>query len=521
MTARRPNILLFMTDQHRADHVGFGGNQIVRTPNLDALADRGRVFDRAYVANPICMPNRASIMTGMMPSGHGTRMNGIDLDWGINTFARVARKAGYKTGLVGKSHLQVMNDAAEAVRAILGSEPPEDGRRLGWPDGWADHERMDLWRQGDVEVPEDFYGFDHVRLTVFHSDLCSGHYYRWLLEKGVDPKNIQGRAVALDGDFGTQQVWRTSMPEELYPTTYVAEEAVSFLRDQEGSDDPFLLKVSFPDPHHPFTPPGRYFDMYDAADIPLPKTFYDPHDSSVPSLRKMTRNRGDGVHLMMPFSPTEDQFKRMAAAEYGMITMIDDAVGRVLTALEESGQADDTLIVFTADHGDMFGDHGLMLKVSLHYDACIRVPLVIAGPGVSSGRTDSFASSIDLCPTLIGAMGLEPYYGIAGHDLAPVLQEREASVRDHVLVEEQQIFPDPATGAPIDMLTLVTDEGRLTLRRGEELIGDLYDHGEDRDEMHNIYGDPASASLRTSMFERLVAAQMETSRALRKPVAQG
>lgn len=518
----RPNVLLIMTDQHRADHTGFGGNEVVRTPNLDALAARGRVFDRAFVANPICMPNRASIMTGRMPSQHGVPYNGISLDWGANTFARVAREAGYDTALIGKSHLQVMNDAPGVIQMMFGDDPPDDALRLGWHQGWDDLERMDRWRQGDVDVPQDFYGFDHVRLTIFHSDLCSGHYYQWLLSKGVDPKAIQGRAVAIEADTGTQQVWRTSMPEDLYPTTYVADEAVRFLEGRGGTDDPFLLKVSFPDPHHPFTPPGRYWDMYDPADIPLPETFHDPHARSVPSYKAMTQNRGDGPRLMMPFSPTEDQFRRMAAAEYGMITMIDAAVGRVIAALERTGQADDTIVVFTADHGDMFGDHGLMLKVGFHYEGCIRVPFFVTGPGIAPGRTDAFASSVDVCPTLIGAMGLRPYFGIHGHDLAPVLADPGASVRDGVLIEELQPYPDSSTGLPIDMRTLVTDEGRLTVRRAKEgaLLGDLYDHRADRAEMDNLYADPGAASLRARMTERLTAAMMEAGTPARRPVAQ-
>ncbi|MEE4201316.1 sulfatase-like hydrolase/transferase [Erythrobacter sp.] len=135
----RPNILVIMTDQHRADHTGFGGNRIVRTPNLDALASRGMVFDRAYVANPICMPNRATLMTGRMPSDHGVRFNGLSLDWGANTYARVAREAGYRTAMIGKSHLQIMNDAHEVIQRIFGDDPPADAERSGWPSGWDDY----------------------------------------------------------------------------------------------------------------------------------------------------------------------------------------------------------------------------------------------------------------------------------------------------------------------------------------------------------------------------------------------
>ncbi|MBD2841889.1 sulfatase family protein [Erythrobacter rubeus] len=516
----RPNILLIMTDQHRADHTGFGGNRVVQTPHLDGLAARGTVFDKAYVANPICMPNRASIMTGLMPSAHGSTMNGISLDWGARTFARSAREAGYRTALIGKSHLQIMNDVPEATRRVLGDDPLEDGMAASWPEGWDALEDMDAWRAGEVEVPSDFYGFDHVGLTIFHSDLCSGHYYRWLLDKGVDPETLQGPKVARESGFETQQVWHTSTPEELYPTTYVAEEACAFLDTQRESDDPFLLKVSFPDPHHPFTPPGKYWDMYSPEDIELPATFFDDHAKSPSFIRLLASERGDGAHLMMPFSPTEAQFKRMAAAEYGMITMIDDAVGIILGKLEEMGVADDTIVIFTSDHGDMFGDHGLMLKVGMHYEGCIRVPLVVAGPGIAAGRTDALASSTDIAATIMAMTGNRPSYNMTGRDLTPILADHDARVRDSILIEEEHIFPDPTIGAPINLRSLVTGNARLTVRYGNAGDGELYQTDQDPDELHNRFGDKDHAALRQEMTNALNQAMIEAARTVRKPKAQ-
>jgi arylsulfatase A-like enzyme len=341
-----------------------------------------------------------------------------------------------------------------------------------------------------------------------------------MVDKGVDPKAIQGRAVALHSDTGTQQVWQTSMPEELYPTSYVADEAVSFLKSHKQRKDPFLLKVSFPDPHHPFTPPGKYWDMYDPADMELPSTFWDDHQNSLPGFKAIVENRGDRPGLMMPFSPTEAQYRQMAAAEYGMITMIDDAVGQILQTLEETGQADDTIVVFTSDHGDMFGDHGLMLKVAMHFEACLRVPLFIAGPGIAKGRAGGLVSSLDICPTLIGLMGLRPFYGIAGRDLAPILADDTNIVRDFALVEEEQVFPDPATNQLIDMRSVITPDARLTVHRGDHLVGELFDLRNDPDETHNIWDDPGAGSLRADMMERLAFAMIAETRPGEKPKAQ-
>lgn len=519
VSAKRPNVLLIVTDQHRADHVGFGGNDIVQTPNLDALAARSVVFDRAYVANPICMPNRSSIMTSLVPSAHGTRYNGIPLDWGFTTFVRVARDAGYRTALVGKSHLQNMNDAPEVVRQLFKDAPRRDARPAPWPDGWDAYELADRHREERVEVPEDFYGFDRIAFTVQHSDYASGHYYQWLRDQGADPSAIQGAGVALDYNATTQQVWKTRTPPELYPTTYVTEKTIEFLEAQEGADAPFLIQCSFPDPHHPFTPPGDYFDMYDPDAIPLPDTFWETHETSPPGFKKMVENRGDPAFFMAPFSPTEAQFREMAAKQYGMISMIDDGVGRVLKTLERIGKADDTIVVFTSDHGDMFGDHGLMLKAGMHYEGTTRVPLTIAAPGKGAGRRAAFAGSLDIGPTLLDLMGLDGFYGMQGKSLLPLIDDEAAPVRDSVYIEEEQMFPDPDTGRQINLRTLVTGEGRITVRNRRPLLGELFDHAIDRGETRNVYDDARAADLKHHLIDRLTEEMMQHSTPLQKPAA--
>ncbi|CAE7406088.1 Fahd2 [Symbiodinium microadriaticum] len=463
-----------------------------------------RVFDRTYVTNPICMPNRASILTGRMPSSHGTRTNGIPLEWATNTFVRMARNEGYETALIGKAHFQNMNDVPEIAKALLGDEPDAEPWVEPWDQGWETYEYMERHRMEDVDVPEDFYGFDHVDLTLFHSDLCSGHYYRWIEKQGVDPKTIQGAKVAQPYDSKTQQVWKTSMPEELYPTTYVTDRTVEWLEAHKDDDTPFLLQCSYPDPHHPFTPPGKYFDMYDPADIPLPETFWQDHSKSPEAYRQLADNRGDSPIFMAPFGPTEEQFRDMAAKEYGMIAMIDDGVGKVLDALERSGKADNTIVIFTSDHGDMFGDHGLMLKVMMAYDGVLHVPLTIKAPGVKPGHTKSLASSLDIAPTLIDMMNVPSYYGIQGKSLTPVLDDAGASVRDSVLVEEEQIFPDPSTGARTDIRTIITDEGRLSLRSATPVVGELHDHDNDPLEADNIFDDPGAGALRQRLSDQLI-----------------
>ena len=236
-----PNFLFIITDQHRADHTGFGGHPVLRTPNLDALASRGTVFDRAFVSNPICMPNRATLHTGRMPSAHGTRMNGISLDWNAETFVRRLRDTGYRTSHVGKSHLQTM-----------GVPTKMNGLRLPQPgDGEAVRSVETAWHgleetarfesEGRAEFPEDFYGYEHVDMVVRHGDQCSGHYLQWLRAQHDDADSLRGPEHALARCAHWNQVYQTAVPVDLYPTRYITRRAVAEIEASAADDRPFSL----------------------------------------------------------------------------------------------------------------------------------------------------------------------------------------------------------------------------------------------------------------------------------------
>jgi arylsulfatase A-like enzyme len=508
---RRPNFLFIVTDQHRADHTGFGGNGVLRTPNLDRLAARALRFERALVANPICMPNRASIATGRLPSVHGTRTNGISLDWGAYTFMRSLRERGWRTAHVGKCHLQNMGILRSARDLLLRNTAPGDAFTTPWPTGWDEWEDQDRHKRERVEMPSDYYGFDEVDLVVEHSDFCSGHYYQWLLEQGVDPTRLQGQSNALPFEAKSRQVWKTRVPAELYSTSYITQRTVEYLEKRaRAPESPWLAFCSYPDPHHPFTPPGKYFEMYDPEKIPLPETFSDSHAGSVPHLRRMIASRGAQRGMITPFAPTAEQFRQMAAAEYGMLAMIDDGVGAVLDALERSGQSDRTFVIFTSDHGDVFGDHGLMLKGAMHYEGCIRVPLAIAGPGIEPGVSRSLASSLDLAQTVLELAGVQAHHGMQGVSLVPLLANPGAVVRDHVLVEEEQMADMLGVGRPLRMRTLVTEDSRLTLYDGSD-EGELFDLERDPRELENLWSRLDARARRTEMMERLARLLMEYS----------
>ncbi len=519
MTANTsPNVLLIMTDQHRPDHTGFGGNPTVKTPNLDALANRSMRFDRAHVANPICMPNRASIFTGRMPSLHGTRYNGIALDWRVETFPRVFKRAGYHTAHLGKCHLQNMNIMASVARKQTDQLQPGDAIDLShYPAGWDRYEDLKRHRKENVQMPDDFYGFGETDLVVAHSDQCGGHYYQWLLQQGIDPSTIQGDSVSKAYESPSHMVWKTSTPEELYPTSYITNVTTNFLQARaKEPETPFMAVVSYPDPHHPFTPPGKYFDMYSPDDYVMPGTYGDKHNDSAPHYQRAIRQGASGLRRgVNMFAPTETELREMAAKEYGMISMIDDSIGKILSELDALDLRKNTIVVFTSDHGDMFGDHGVMLKGAMHYEGCTRVPLLIDVPAMAAGVSQSLISSLDLGPTLLAQAGLKAFHGMQGYDASKLLTNPAETIRDEILIEEDQLNDILRVGTPLRMRTLITEETRLTVYQGYAGT-ELFDLNNDPEEMDNLTGSPA---LQAEMNERLLNALIANDDVSPKPTA--
>lgn len=504
---RRPNFLFIITDQHRADHLGCYGNPIVRTPHIDGIAARGTRWDRFYVANPICMPNRASIMTGRMPSLHGARHNGIPLSKDQTTFVELLREAGYRTALIGKSHLQSFTGLPATNRFH-----PDPARHVP-PKGLRDaHKRDRHGPEYDLEditrwdtpladrCDGDFYGFEHVEIAADHADRASGDYLLWAREQRADFEQLVGPQNALPGQArAAPQAWRTAVPEELYATHWIADRSETWLTEMAAQDAPFFLQMSFPDPHHPFTPPGQYWDMYDPAQIPLPPSF---GKGDLPPIQRMVAAMQDGSDPrdnQNPFAVTEDEARAIIALTYGMISMIDDAVGRVLARLRALGLDENTVVIFTSDHGDYMGDHGLMRKLLLHYQGIVRVPFLWhdpTAPGDGTARTD-LGQSIDISATILARAGIQPYNGLQGRDLWTT------EPPEGLVVEEDSQRLMTGFERPQRVRTLITDRYRMSVREGEDWH-ELFDLHADPDELRNLYDDPDSAPVRHAMTELML-----------------
>jgi len=530
---KRPNFLFFISDQHRVDYLGCYGHPVLRTPHIDSIAARGTRFERFYVATPVCMPNRATLMTGRMPSLHGVRSNGIPLALDANTFVDALRASGYATALIGKSHLQNFTGQPP----ILARAPPRaddavldptfaEARKPTAPEEAYDQEHPKRWQAGRAfPIPLPYYGFEHVDLCTAHGDHVGGHYYVWLKSRRRDADALRERTNQLPHDYACPQAFRTPIPEELYPTAYIADRSCEWLDLYAAGNraKPFFLMTSFPDPHHPFTPPGHYWSMYAPGDMAMPPSFAPGNRPPARSVAWAIAQRETGkadTAGQAAFAVNEREAREAMALSCGMIAMIDDAIGRVLARLAACGLANDTIVIFTTDHGDFLGDHRLLLKGPAHFEGITHVPFIWAEPGGGAARrTDVLAGTLDIASTILDRAKVQPYNGIQGVSLLPVLEASSPTLaRDSLVIEDDQqraVFGLPA-GARLR--SLVTQRWRMTIAAGDP-YGELYDLENDPHEMDNLFDDTDRRAVRAELMKKLAYRQMEL--ADRSPLPTG
>ncbi|MBT4589751.1 MAG: sulfatase-like hydrolase/transferase [Rhodospirillaceae bacterium] len=515
--SKQPNFLFIITDQHKFDHLGCYGNAIVKTPNIDSLSDQGLTYDKFYAASPICMPNRATLMTGRMPAQHRVWLNGLPLAKQNVTFVELLRLAGYKTGLVGKCHLQPMMDIELPESRFWPTEGnAESATKTAVTDDLDspeyDQERAGVWRDNPThEATTPYYGFEHLRFANFHADMVHGHYRRWLAERHPNAEDLQGPQNALKNhSYSVKKGWRTQMPEELYPTTYITEETISFLKNHAGeeNDEPFFLECSFPDPHAPLTPPGRYWDLYDPTEVELPNSFEHVDPVEPAFVQKLRESHGTPKKVPAPITPDEKEAREMIALTYGSISMIDDAIGKILAALDELSLTKDTIVIFTADHGDMMGDHGMFGKFGIHYEAVLKVPFIWKDPiNKPMGRVDQLGGTIDIGSSILARAGVENVYGTQGFDIISSGQNNEDSNRLGMFVEEDQLSEQVNGMGSQRIWTFIYENWRLSIWLGDE-VGHLFDRDNDPDEMNNLWHNPAFSIKKAELTELMLRERM-------------
>jgi arylsulfatase A-like enzyme len=449
MSDQRPNILWLCTDQQRYDTIHALNNDYIRTPNIDRLVAEGVAFSHAHCQSPICTPSRASFLTGMYPSTVHGCINGNQI-WAdaAPLVTRTLADAGYDCGLAGKFHLSGAQGRIEPR--------VDDGYRVF---DWSHH-------------PADDWPERHA-------------YIDWLKGEGHDYRQLMA-------EYGY-------IPKELHQTTWCAERAIGFMSQKR--DGPWLFSFNCFDPHAPFDAPREFVDRFDVDKLPGP--LFRPSDIE-------TQQRLSAINFQTQSTdPQEFNGKLYQAQYWAMVELIDENVGQMMTALEATGQRENTIVIFTSDHGDMTGDHGLRLKGCRFYEALVRVPLIISWPEkFQSGlRTEALVELTDLVPTLLEATDQTISDRIQGRSLWPILTgEKDPNYHhDFVRSEYYQALPKTPSYA-----TMIRDRRYKLVNYHGHQLGELFDLERDPHEFDNCWDDPNYADIRFHLmkqnFDALAAA---------------
>ncbi len=479
----RPNILWYCTDQQRWDTIHRLGNPHINTPRLDAFCAGGVAFANAYCQSPICTPSRAAMLTGRYPASTHVHRNGnARFPPAEKLVTRILADAGYDCGLIGKLHLS----------AAKGHEKRcDDGYRL-WE--WSHHPKPDL-------------------------DIAHHAYHRWLVEeKGVDPHALHA---------GVEPFCGAGMPEELHQTTWITERAIAFINEERSG--PWMLSLNPFDPHPPFDPPKAYLDRYDPASLP-PAAFRPGDIERQKAFAGLTQQTPEAIDPTGPMPkvtltpkerlttgyrpPRQYNGQIVKAAYYAMIELIDTQLGRLLDALEASGQLDDTIILFHSDHGELLGDHGLLYKGCRFFEGLVHVPMIWSWRGRTRAdlRSDALVELVDIAPTLLEAVGLPVPANMQGRSLWPILTGEAAPDhhKDHVISEFNDALGSAAGEGPSHGSMYFDGRYKHILYQGTGL-GELYDHEADPNEFDNRFADPALLELRLELMQKHCDALLASS----------
>ncbi|WP_067828759.1 sulfatase-like hydrolase/transferase [Nocardia inohanensis] len=437
MSEQPMNVLIVMSDQHNPKILGAAGNSLVHTPNMDALAARGTRFDAAYCASPICVPSRASVATGLYPHQTGYWDNAMGYDGAVPSWGHELQRAGRRVESIGKLHYRNASDPTGFDRQQLPMHL-KDGIGQVW---------------GSVRDP--LPRRDNAPLMVSISGGADSDYTRY--------------------------------------DAAVTDRTCAWLTDPANRSEPWVLYAGLLAPHFPYLAPPRFFEMYDPDRMPVPTMRPEHGHARHPWVQTFA-----DVLPGLDDSNTEQERRRAAAAYYGLVSYLDHNLGRILDALEASGQAENTLVVYTSDHGDMVGSRGLWGK-SLMYTESAGVPLIVAGPGIAAGSVcETPASLVDLYPTILDAAGVEST--ASPQRPGRSLLELAAADAD----TERVVFSEyHAMGAP--SAAYLVRKGRFVLHHYVGFEPELYDLATDPDQRTDLAADPGYTAVVADLTAELAA----------------
>ena len=489
---RAKNILFIMCDQLRWDYLGCTGHPHLKTPNIDALAARGVRFSKAYVQSTICGPSRMSAYTGRYVRTHGSTQNGVPLKVGEPTLGDHLKAVGARTVLVGKTHMAADKEGLERLGipadSIIGVHVSQCG--------FEPYERDDgLHPDGryDPNPPYDRY----LRAIGFDAENPWEHWANSAEGAGGE---------LLNGWLLSHADKAARIPEEHSETPYMTGRAIDFMREAAADPQPWCLHLSYIKPHWPYIVPAPYHDMFGAADVIPPVRNEAERQNPHPLYRAFMEER-----YSTAFSRDEVR-KRVIPAYMGLIKQIDDQLGVLFDFMRKTGLLENTMIVFTSDHGDYLGDHWLGEKYLFH-DQSVRVPLIIADPSPEANATrgsvsDALVEMIDLAPTFLEVTGGAPKpHVLEGRSLLPLLRGEKPSAWRQIAFSEYDYAFDLARiklAVPIpDARAYMVTDGRWKYIHADGFRPMLFDLVTDPQELNDRGGDPSCAAECARLYEHL------------------
>lgn len=504
------NFLFITSDQQHFMTMGYNNPQI-KTPNLDRLASSGMISDRAYCPNPTCTPTRASMITGTYPSQHGAWTLGTKLPEDTLTLGDILLDKGYDTTLIGKAHFQ----------------PLASTREYPSVESYPIMQDLEFWKQYN----QKFYGFKNIELLRNHTTEAhvGQHYAIWLEQNGFDnwkefflnpTGKMDGdhyrrleRIVKEDGNMlGAERTWgKWDIPIEAHYNTWISERTNYYLEQSSEKGKPFFIWASFPDPHPEYFVPEPYASMYNPDDIDL--QLLQEGEISNPLVERAHQLNPDysefkesewEIHGCHSHVQAENELRKDVAIYYGMVTFMDEHIGRILDKLDELKLTESTLVMFTTDHGHFYGQHGLIRKGPYHYEDAIKVPFISSFPTkITAGvRSSSLLSLVDITPTVLDFLGIEIPIEMTGVSQKEVLCGSAIAARDWIICENKHERNN------LNMRTYVNQRYKITVYQKHK-FGDLYDLENDPLELNNLWDNPDYQTLKLELLQMYVDAELE------------
>ena len=488
----QPNVILISTDQQRGDCIGPEGRG-VKTPNIDRIGSAGVRFSKCITPHPMCQAARASILTGKLPYSHGVRDNGRDLDYsfGAQGLAGMFGSAGYETHFIGKAHLSSQQTFEPSGRPECYSSAKD------YPADWSG----------------SYFGFETVQMmlrphhhTKWYEAPETLHYENWLDQDGQGKARWDLAKEHLKPEVKNYQAWRSALDEEWHSSPWIGDRSVEMIENRQ--DKPLFAWVSFPDPHPPFLSPKPWCDMYDPDEVTIAKNpeldlenrpwWHGKFMESRGKIKQGSEHNAGGTDWGNRGDMSEAAMRELTAIYFGMISAVDEQVGRILDALEARGELDNTVIVFISDHGEWLGDHGLLLKGPMLYDGLLRVPCLVSGPGITGGQViDDPICTVDIRKTLadICDLEIEEDNGTSWMGLINGTESRDFALSEYEVDARR-------SAVDMDLMTVRSQRYRMSVDLRTD-TGELYDMHNDPDEMVNLFDDPDSGAIRKEHMDMI------------------